>query len=441
MFIKDQKPLLKEWNMTNLVLFYCDRMQGFFGLGAHIEELLKYFRKQEDICITLILTESERFAECTFVQDDGMDILYIPSPENGLFLSMEDSLVTKTLALRILQIVYPYLKDKDNMVCWFNSIAELNLAKQLRDFFSCKILYVHHSWGWKDHTKVEDQVFAREWKSENKSFCPAAFKITSYQLHMVGHSDYCITVTRQAQNFYESAFDVTNYKLCTIYNGITPPATDLFDKATIKCELGIPEDEKVILFSGRVIANKGVFFLVDAFKQLLEKIPDCRLVLVGTGTLGEVLRAAMPVWSKITLTDFMNREWMQKWYAIADVGVLPSLMEQCSYTAIEMRFWRIPLIVSAVDGLDEVFEHEVDCLKIPVHHDQRGERILEPSEIREAMHRLITDRALCNQLIGNGYKKALKRFTLEKMGGSYLEIVRKLGNMNEYHSHNRNIQV
>jgi glycosyltransferase involved in cell wall biosynthesis len=421
--------------MTNLVLFYCDRMQGFFGLGTHVHELVSYFKKQKDIRVTIVFTETEKYPECTFIREDGIDMLYIPCPQNGLFLSPEDSPVANMLAQRILQIVCLYIGEKENLVCWFNSMAELNLLKQIKENLPWKTLYVHHGWAWKNVIRVEDDVFAKEWKNGNVAFCPPAFEDATRQLQMAEYADQVVTVTKQAHQYFENVFDIPSHKLTTIYNGINTAEFDKFNKQAIKRELGIPEQEQVILFTGRVVENKGVFFLVDAFKQLLERNPGCRLVLAGTGTLGEVLRACKPIWSKVILTDFIEREWMQKWYAIADVGILPSLMEQCSYSAIEMRFWRIPIIVSAVDGLDEVFEHGEDCLKIPVHHDQNGERIFSPKEICDCLYALLTDQAIGKKISDNGYQKATENFTLERMGNNYLDTLRNMSEPVVNHQH------
>lgn len=412
--------------MINLVLFYCDRMQGFFGLGAHIQELVNFFKKQPDIHITIIFTETEKYAECTFVREDKVEMLYIPSPENRLFLSFEDSVIATTLATRILQVAYPYLENKENIICWFNSLAELNLAKQIKNFIPCRIVYVHHGWSWKDHIKVENEVFAAEWKKGNTNFCPRAFEDTAYQVQLVELSDRTITVTRQAEDFFVKALNVARHKLTTIYNGIAIPDSNTFNRATIKQELGICESETLIVFSGRVVLNKGVFFLIESFKKLLETMPNTRLVLIGTGALGDIIKAAMPVWSRVTLTNLISRDWVQKWYAIADAGVLPSLMEQCSYTAIEMRFWRVPLIVSAVDGLDEMFEDGVDCLKIPVCHDDNGERTLNPKDITKRLLHLLSDAELCRRITENGYQKAVKTFTLDRMGREYIEVLERM---------------
>ena len=47
----------------------------------------------------------------------------------------------------------------------------------------------------------------------------------------------------------------------------------------------------------------------------------------------------------------------KKFYQVADVGVMPSFYEQCSYVAIEMLMFNIPLLMSTAAGLDEMVEN------------------------------------------------------------------------------------
>ena len=165
---------------------------------------------------------------------------------------------------------------------------------------------------------------------------------------------------------------------------------------------------------------------MEAFKKVLATFPNSRLVIAGTGDLPEILQAAAPHWAHITLTGFINPDALKQLYAVADVGVMPSLMEQCSYTAIEMRFHKIPIIVSAVDGLDEMYEHEVDALKVPVHYTSKGIRILQPEEIAKSIIRLLKDEALAKQLAENSHEKGLQLFTAERMGEEYLKIIEEM---------------
>ncbi|MBS0030248.1 glycosyltransferase [Chitinophaga sp. 22321] len=410
----------------NLVLFYCDRMQGFFGIGTHMFELLNYLKLSPDISITIVFTETEKYSECTVVQQDGVEMIYIPCPENGLFLANEHTKINRSLAQRIIQLSYPYLRNKENMVCWFNSLGELQLLHHIRDYYPCKVMYVHHGWLWKDYRNVADDIFANEWKNGNINFSREAFSITLDQLELVNCSDKTITVTHHAQNFFSRHLEVPPDKLITIYNGIKMPELTGIDKEATRRELGIGPHEKIILYSGRVAPNKGVIPLVAAFKKLLAKHPDARLVMAGTGTLGEVIKAAMPYWSKVTLTDYLTRDWVMKWYAIADIGVLPSLMEQCSFTAIEMRSWQVPLIVSGVDGLDEMFDDRVDCLKVPIRYNEKGSRYLDPGDIYLAMDLLLSDKRLALQLAETGYRRAKETFCLEQMGNAYLGLIHEI---------------
>lgn len=412
--------------ITNLVLFYCDRMQGFFGLGTHMAELVNYLKEDPAVKITIVFTETDKYAECTTVTQDGIDMIFVPCPENGLFLANDNTIINKSLAQRIIQLVYPYLRHQDNMVCWFNSIGELHLLKQVKDYFNCKILYVHHAWAWKDYRNVADDVFSAAWKNGDIDLSREAFSMTLDQLDLVEYSDKTIAVTNQARLFFSRHLDVDADKLMTIYNGIQMPDIAAADKEAIRKELGIGQQEKIILYSGRVIPNKGVIPMVEAFKQLITKHPDCRLVIAGTGNLAEVLKAAMPHWSKIILTDYLTKDWVKKWCAIADIGILPSFMEQCSFTSIEMRWWKVPLIVSGVDGLDEMFDDDVDCLKIPVEYDNLGNRRLNPEHLYTAMDRLLTDASLQQRLAATGYLRARENFGFEKMRDAYLEVIKSL---------------
>ncbi|MGO4294006.1 glycosyltransferase [Chitinophaga sp. RAB17] len=410
----------------NLVLFYCDRMQGFFGIGTHMFELVNYLKHSSDINITIVFTETDKYSECTTMMQDGVEMIYIPCPENGLFLANEDTKINRSLAQRVIQLSYPYLRNKENMVCWFNSLGELQLLHQIRDYYPCKVIYVHHGWLWKDYRNVADEVFSSEWQNGNVSFSREAFRITLDQLELVDGSDKTITVTNHAKNFFSRDLDVPSDKLTTIYNGIKMPDLTNIDRESIRKELGIGRQEKIILYSGRVAPNKGIIPLVEAFKKLLVKHPDARLVMAGTGTLNEVLKAAMPYWSKVTLTDYLTREWVMKWYAIADIGILPSYMEQCSFTAIEMRSWKVPLIVSGVDGLDEMFDDHVDCLKVPVKYNEKGNRYLDPEDICSAMDLLLSNDHLRLQLTAAGYNRARETFCLEQMGNAYMEVLSEI---------------
>uniref|UniRef100_UPI000EFE388E glycosyltransferase n=1 Tax=Parabacteroides sp. AM08-6 TaxID=2292053 RepID=UPI000EFE388E len=61
-------------------------------------------------------------------------------------------------------------------------------------------------------------------------------------------------------------------------------------------------------------------------------------------------------WNKVTFTGRLNKDELYEFYQIADIGVMPSLHEQCSYVAMEMLMFNIPLLISTSTGLNETLE-------------------------------------------------------------------------------------
>lgn len=59
-------------------------------------------------------------------------------------------------------------------------------------------------------------------------------------------------------------------------------------------------------------------------------------------------------WSKIIFSGRLPKELIYKFYQIADVGILPSFAEQCSYVAIEMMMHGLPIVGTDSTGLSEM---------------------------------------------------------------------------------------
>ncbi len=87
-----------------------------------------------------------------------------------------------------------------------------------------------------------------------------------------------------------------------------------------------------------------------------------------------------------------------------------------------MRFHKVPLVVSAVEGLDENFEDGIDCLKLNAQYDENQFIYFSIEELMEKISILIRDIPLAKRLAENSYNKAIKEFTAEKMFREYLEV-------------------
>jgi glycosyltransferase involved in cell wall biosynthesis len=153
-----------------------------------------------------------------------------------------------------------------------------------------------------------------------------------------------------------------------ISNGLKDEAVILSEegKIQLKKQLYFLKKEKIILFVGRLDEIKGLDFLILSFKQIIKKKSNCRLVVIGDGDFYIYLKKSMDYWNKITFIGHLEKEKLYKFYQVADVGVLPSFHEQCSYVAIEMLMFGIPLIVvDTTGGAESVIDNNTGFV-VPV---------------------------------------------------------------------------
>ncbi|MHB9093771.1 MAG: glycosyltransferase family 4 protein [Eubacteriales bacterium] len=135
--------------------------------------------------------------------------------------------------------------------------------------------------------------------------------------------------------------------------------TDLFKK-----RLGIPENDKVILFAGRVIPKKGVHILLEAMEHLLMEYPQCCLVIVGSGWFGstrpspyirELHQRAVKIAKNIRFTNYVRSADLPIYFAMADAFVCPSQWDEpFGLVNVEAMASGVPVVASARGGIPEI---------------------------------------------------------------------------------------
>lgn len=135
------------------------------------------------------------------------------------------------------------------------------------------------------------------------------------------------------------------------------------EKLRFRKEMNIRDQERIILYVGRLSGPKGVYSLVTAFSKILKTWPDARLVLAGSANdeWKNFFVRVKNISSKIIVTGFIPKKELEKWYQIAEVGVIPSYYEQCPYVAIEMMMYHLALVVSDGNGLRDMFQDGINA--------------------------------------------------------------------------------
>lgn len=171
-----------------------------------------------------------------------------------------------------------------------------------------------------------------------------------------------------------------------VHQNLLPIAGELKkQKNALRAELGIPEESFVILFSGRLIREKGPFQLLEAYRKLQPKHKV--LVIMGDGEVRRRLQeyVAEHKIESVYFCGFQNRKQVPKYYAISDVLVLPSTRDTWGMVVNEALCFELPVIVSDQVGAgQDLIIHAHNGFSYPVGDvDQLAQHLQGLVEIPE----------------------------------------------------------
>lgn len=115
--------------------------------------------------------------------------------------------------------------------------------------------------------------------------------------------------------------------------------------------LGLPTNDFIVLFSGKLIAKKNPLDLVTAFHKAA--VPNSTLVLLGDGELQASIQAFIKTnnSSNIVMAGFKNQTELPAWFVAADIFVLPSgIGETWGLVVNEAMNYDLPVLVSSLVG-------------------------------------------------------------------------------------------
>lgn len=169
------------------------------------------------------------------------------------------------------------------------------------------------------------------------------------------------------------------------------------------------DNEKIILYVGRLVYEKGVQHLIAAMPKILSNYHDAKLIIAGRGGMMDELRAEasnLGLNDKIYFTGYLSSKQVQKMYKCADVAVFPSTYEPFGIVALEAMLAGVPTVVSDVGGLDEIVTHGVDGMKSYAGN---------ANSIADSVTALLYDHQLATNVSKKAKQKVKDQFNWEKI--------------------------
>ena len=199
----------------------------------------------------------------------------------------------------------------------------------------------------------------------------------------------------------------------TDYFQCTPAIRSVADE--LKKRWNLAEENFIFLFIGRVVRDKGIEELVEAFIQLKNNFTGIKLLIVGPyeqhlDPISETIKRTIELDPDIIHEGFQQD--IRPYLSLSHVLTFPSYREGFPNVPMQAGCFDLPSIVTDINGCNEIIEHENNGLIIPVK---------DPEALRLAMLSLMSDKALYAKLKRNARKMILDRYDQNKFWNLLLD--------------------
>lgn len=178
--------------------------------------------------------------------------------------------------------------------------------------------------------------------------------------------DKIFVVSQYIKDTILKKYRVDKEKVKVVHNGIDSnkfKAISKLEKSNLRKKYKIKEDDFVILFTGRMIKEKGILELINSVLNIKNK-EDIKLLVIGAKNFANIatddftnllFEKCKSKSNKIIFTGYIDYNEVPKAYAIADIAVLPSIFDDPFPLAIlECMSIGLPIISTYAGGIPEM---------------------------------------------------------------------------------------
>ena len=386
------------------------------GIGTFLRELLKCF-EGHNICLIEFNSNEKAFAIKTV---NGIQEIHFPVFERNGFLA-NYKIIEKFFRL--------YITDSSDNLFMVNHSPCENLLKVIKTHFpQSKITFTIHDLGWTSQLLGDfDRLKYIVSKEKCKKIRTQYQSVIDYfheEQRMYETVDKVICLSNDSYCLLQEVYGTDKNKIALIPNGLidTYVPISIVKKRTFKIKMGIDPNEKILLSPGRTTIVKGVPCLLNAFVNVVKKYPYCRLVIIGNVIDPvSILKLSKQVAAKVSYTGLISKDELKHWYQIADIGIIPSLSEQCSYTGIEMMMHGLPVVASDGFGIRSMFHDRVNAGVAKIGNRKRPKEF--EMNLAITILELLSSESLRKQLSNGSRRMYESSYILEKMQEEYKKLM------------------
>ena len=327
-----------------------------------------------------------------FENDGGVKVYrvnnYMINPNNFIdwIMQLNFNLISK--ATEIISKEGPF--DVIHAHDWLVTYA----AKTLKDAFKIPIIATIHATESGRNSGIHDET--------QRYINDSEWLLTYESTEVIVNSNYMKNELQRLFGLpYEKINVVPNGVNLNLYNGVERDYNFRRQYAA--------DNEKIILYVGRLVYEKGVQNLIAAMPKILNGYHDSKLIIAGKGGMLDELRdevRRLGIDNKVYFTGYLSLDKITKMYKCADVAVFPSTYEPFGVVALEGMLSGTPVVVSDVGGLNEIVDHRVNGMKSYVGN---------ANSIADSILELLYNPGLCAEIAKNAKAKVKSQYNWNKI--------------------------
>lgn|GEM_PF-1577890 len=201
-----------------------------------------------------------------------------------------------------------------------------------------------------------------------KSVPKLLYGILTLEIPFLSKCQRIVSVSPTVARGMESLYRIPHERITLIHNWLSPKDGFMLDEVArhnVRSQFGIFENDIIFLLVGSLWRPKGFHTVLDAFEEVVIKVPNAHLFIAGEGEgpdrlyFENHLKQSKVLKNHVKLLGLYPRIEMPSLLSAADIFIMPSLAKEAfPFTLLEAMSMELPIIATDIDAHRELLGSE-----------------------------------------------------------------------------------